>query len=406
MERKNGWQLAEQAGDATPDGVQRLLYNYRWDADLVRDDLRDYVVEHLGDAGGVLVVDETGFLKKGGKSVGVQRQYSGTAGRIENCQVGVFLTYAGAKGRTLLDRELYLPQIWAQDRERREEAGVPEDAVFWTKPQLAQVMLGRAVDSGVPFAWFTGDEVYGSDRKLRLWLEREGIPHVMAIKSNEKLWALTDKRPLPVRVDRLVSGVEESAWARCSAGNGAKGPRVYDWTAVEIRPLREPGKGHWLLARRSLAKPGELAYYVCFGPAETAWRNWYGWLGQDGPSRNASRRPRDRACPREGGGGSGPVRGAAVGRLVPAHHPGDAGPSLSGGDQASGDGTGRKGGHYGPDEDLIPMTVPEVRRLLTRLVWKESQPPDFILYWSWWRRRHQARSRQCHYKRRLSNLRL
>ena len=270
VERKNGWQLAEQAGDATPDGVQQLLYNYRWDADLVRDDLRDYVVEHLGDAGGVLVVDETGFLKKGGKSVGVQRQYSGTAGRIENCQVGVFLTYAGAKGRTLLDRELYLPQVWAEDRERRREAGVPEDAVFRTKPQLAQLMLERAVESGVPFSWFTGDEVYGSGRDLRLWLEREGIPHVMAIKSNEKLWAWTDKGPLQVRADRLVSGVEESGWVRCSAGNGAKGPRVYDWTAVEIRPLREPGKGHWLLARRSIAKPGELAYYVCFGPAETA----------------------------------------------------------------------------------------------------------------------------------------
>ena len=269
VERKNGWQLAEQAGEATPDGVQRLLYNYRWDADLIRDDLRDYVVEHLGDADGVLVVDETGFLKKGGKSVGVQRQYSGTAGRIENCQVGVFLAYAGAKGRTLLDRDLHLPQVWAQDRERREEAGVPEDAVFWTKPQLAQLMLERAADSGVPFSWFTGDEVYGSDRKLRRWLEREEIPHVMAIKSNEKLWAWTEKGPLQVRADRLASGVEESAWVRCSAGNGAKGPRVYDWTPVKIRPLREPGKGHWLLARRSLAKPGELAYYLCFGPAET-----------------------------------------------------------------------------------------------------------------------------------------
>ena len=269
VERKNGWQLAEQAGEATPDGVQRLLSTYVWDAGLVRDDLRDYVVEHLGDADGVLVVDETGFLKKGGKSVGVQRQYSGTAGRIENCQVGVFLAYAGAKGRTLLDRDLHLPQVWAQDRERREEAGVPEDAVFWTKPQLAQLMLERAADSGVPFSWFTGDEVYGSDRKLRRWLEREGIPHVMAIKSNEKLWAWTEKGPLQVRADRLASGVEESAWVRCSAGNGAKGPRVYDWTAVKIRPLREPGKGHWLLARRSLAKPGELAYYLCFGPAET-----------------------------------------------------------------------------------------------------------------------------------------
>ena len=269
VERKNGWQLAEQAGDATPDGVQRLLYNYRWDADLVRDDLGDYVVEHLGCADGVVVVDETGFLKKGDKSAGVQRQYSGTAGRIENCQVGVFLAYAGVKGRTLLDRELYLPQVWARDWERRRGAGVPDSVGFRTKPQLAQLMLGRTLESGVPFAWFTGDEVYGSDRNLRLWLEREEIAHVMAIKSNEKLWALTDRGPLQVRADRLAAGVEESAWVRCSAGNGAKGPRVYDWAAVDIRPLREPGKGHWLLARRSVAKPGELAFYVCFGPSDT-----------------------------------------------------------------------------------------------------------------------------------------
>ena len=195
VERKNGWQLAEQAGDATPCGVQHLLSTYIWDADLVRDDLRDYVVEHLGDANGVLVVDETGFLKNGNKSAGVQRQYSGTAGRIENCQIGVFLTYATAKGRTLLDRELYLPQVWADDQERREEAGVPEKAAFRTKPQLARGMLERAVESGIPLGWATGDEVYGSDRNLRLWLERRDIPHVLAIKSNEKLWAWTDKGP-------------------------------------------------------------------------------------------------------------------------------------------------------------------------------------------------------------------
>ena len=195
VERKNVWQLAEQAGDATPDGVQRLLSTYRWDADLVRDDLTGYVVEHLADAEAVLVVDETGFLKKGNKSVGVQRQYSGTAGRIENCQIGVFLAYAGSRGRTLLDRDLYLPQVWAQDRERRREGGVPEDVSFRTKPQLARLMLGRALESGVPFGWVAGDEVYGSDRNLRLWLEGEGLPHVMAVKRSEKLWALTDKGP-------------------------------------------------------------------------------------------------------------------------------------------------------------------------------------------------------------------
>ncbi len=186
MERKNGWQLAERAGDPTPDGVQRLLYNYRWDAELVRDDLKSYVIEYLADSDAVLAVDGTGFLKKGDKPVGVQRQYIGTAGRIENCQVGVFLAYASARGRTLLDRELYLPQVWADERKRSREAGVPKDVAFRTKGQLAQLMLKRAVESEVPFSWFTGDEVYGNDRNLRL-LERAGVPHVLAIKRNEKL---------------------------------------------------------------------------------------------------------------------------------------------------------------------------------------------------------------------------
>ena len=269
VERKNGWQLAEQAGDSTPYGLQRLVSTYQWDADLVRDDLRDYVVQHLGDADGVLVVDETGFLKKGDKSVGVQRQYSGTAGRIENCQIGVFLAYNSAKGRALLDRELYLPQVWVEDRERRREAGVPADAALRTKGQLAREMLERAVESEVPFGWFTADEVYGSDRNLRLWLERADVPHVLAIKRSEKLWALTELGPLQVRADRLASGAGEIAWVRLSAGNGAKGPRLYDWTALDIRPLREPGRGHWLLVRRSIAKPDEPAYYVCFGSAGT-----------------------------------------------------------------------------------------------------------------------------------------
>ena len=289
MERKNGWQLAEQAGDATPYGVQRLLSTYIWDADLVRDDLRDYVVEHLGDADGVLVVDETGFLKKGNKSAGVQRQYSGTAGRIENCQIGVFLAYAGAKGRTLLDRELYLPQVWAEDRELRREAGVPEAVGFQTKPRLAQRMLERALESGVPFGWVAGDEVYGSDRKLRLWLEGEGIGHVLVLRSNEKLWALTDEgslQSLPptrsgVRADRLASQVDESGWQRLSAGDGAKGPRVYDWAMVDIRPLREPGKGCWPGA--AWPNPGNWPTTCATARQGLPWRNWSGWLGPGGP---------------------------------------------------------------------------------------------------------------------------
>ena len=210
-----------------------------------------------------------GFSRRGTSPQGCSVQYSGTAGRIENCQVGVFLAYASAKGRTLLDRELYLPQVWAEDGERCREAGIPEDVGFQTKPRLAQRMLERALESGVPFGWVAGDEVYGNDRNLRLWLELEGIAHVLAIKSNEKLWAWTDKGPIQVRADRLASQVDESAWNRCSAGDGAKSPRVYDWALVETRPLREPGKGYWLLARRSVAKPDDLAYYVCFGPSGT-----------------------------------------------------------------------------------------------------------------------------------------
>src|SRR5262245_1181466 len=207
--------------------MQRQLNAYRCDADGVRDDLREYVVDHLGHAGGVLVADETGFVKKGAKSVGVQRQYSGTAGRIENCQVGVFLAYASAAGRAFLDRELYLPQGWADDAARREEAGIPREVVFRTKPQLAQAMLERALAAGVPAAWVTGDEVYGGDRRLRLWLEERDVPHVLAVKRTEPLVAVTG-RGLgvgQVPAGDLVAALPATAWATLSAGEGATGPR-------------------------------------------------------------------------------------------------------------------------------------------------------------------------------------
>jgi SRSO17 transposase len=267
VERKNGWQLAEQAGETTPDGMQHLLARADWDADQVRDDLRAYVVEHLGDGQAVLVVDETGFLKKGTKSVGVQRQYSGTAGRIENCQIGVFLAYASAQGRTFLDRELYLPKEWAADRARRQEAAVPASVEFRTKPQLARAMLERALDAGVPFAWVTGDEIYGGDRRLRLWLEEREVPHVLAVKSTEPLWARTSWRQVAAKT--LAAGIAAADWERLSAGEGAKGPRVYDWARVPIRALPESGWDYWLLVRRSVADPTDLAYYVCFCPTGT-----------------------------------------------------------------------------------------------------------------------------------------
>src|SRR5215212_8040276 len=187
VERQNGWQLAEAAGDRTPDGMQDFLSRMRWDAEAVRDDLRAYVVEHLGDPGAVLVLDETGFVKKGTKSAGVQRQYSGTAGRIENCQIGVFLAYATPAGRTLLDRELYLPQSWTEDRERCREAGISDEVGFATKPELAETMLHRALDAGVPAAWVTGDEAYGQVSALRRRLDERGMSYVLAVPSNQRV---------------------------------------------------------------------------------------------------------------------------------------------------------------------------------------------------------------------------
>jgi SRSO17 transposase len=270
VERKNGWQLAEYAGEQTPDGMQRLLSTAKWDADAVRDDLRDYVVEYLGASEAILVIDETGFLKKGTKSVGVKRQYSGTAGRIENCQIGVFLSYASPKGYSFLDRELYLPKEWAADAERRKEAGVPEQVIFATKPQLAQQMLQRAKEAGVPAAWVTGDEVYGGDRHLRMWLEEQEQPFVLAIACDEPLWCNVGAGPEQRRADELVRMLNPSCWQRLSAGEGAKGPRLYDWARGRLCRLAEPQWEHWLLVRRNISNPKELAYYVVFAPAETS----------------------------------------------------------------------------------------------------------------------------------------
>ncbi|MCA1695282.1 MAG: IS701 family transposase [Actinobacteria bacterium] len=265
-ERKNGWTLAEQAGNETPDAMQRLLNHADWDADAVRDDLRDYVTEYLAEDAAVLVIDETGFLKKGTKSAGVARQYSGTAGRIENCQVGVFLAYAASAGRTFIDRELYLPKAWTEDRERCAEAGIGPDVEFATKPALALGMLTRALDAGVPAGWVAGDEVYGQHSGLRRALEERGMSYVLAVPVNQHVIATIDGYPADTRVDVLSAAVNESDWSRLSAGVGAKGPRLYDWARIPIRPLSEPGR-YWLLVRRRLTD-GELAHYLCFCPTD------------------------------------------------------------------------------------------------------------------------------------------
>jgi SRSO17 transposase len=270
-ERKNSWTLSERAGDATPDGMQRLLSTTDWDPDLVRDDLQAYVVQHLGDPDGVLIIDETGFLKKGTRSAGVSRQYSGTAGRIENCQIGVFLTYATPAGRTFLDRELYLPKGWTEDRDRCADAGIGADVDvdFATKPEQAMLMLQRAVTNKVPARWVTGDEVYGQHFKLRGKIEELGLAYVLAVPVNQHVIAAGPRENQEFRADVLIAALPAQAWRTRSAGKGAKGDRLYDWARTPIHGLNFPDSNYWLLARRSRADAIGLAYYLCHAPART-----------------------------------------------------------------------------------------------------------------------------------------
>jgi len=273
LERKNGWTLAERAGETGPDGMQRLLRRADWDVDGVRDDVRDYVIERLGDPGGVLIADETGFIKKGIRSAGVQRQYSGTAGRTENCQIGTFLAYASVHGHALIDRELYLPQSWAEDRDRCQAAGIPAEVEFTTKPRQAKVMISRAIAASVPFSWFTADEVYGQAKYLQAWLEDQDVFYVMAIRRSDTCTTASGEQ----RADALIAAAPARAWQQISVGPGAHGLREFHWARVPVRTAtRRPGRGHWLLARRSLSDPTDIAYYACYGPrrsstADLAW---------------------------------------------------------------------------------------------------------------------------------------
>jgi SRSO17 transposase len=264
VERKNSWQLAEQAGDPAPYAVQHLLGRAQWSADAVRDDLRAYVIKHLADLECVLILDETGFLKKGNKSAGVARQYSGTAGRIENCQIGVFLVYASSKGRTFLDRELYLPKAWADDRVRCEAAAIPEEARFATKLQLGRRMLQRAFAADVKAKWVAGDSVYGNDSQMRSWLDQRRQAYVLGVTAQLRLW--TDEQRQWAR--DVVRGWPDSKWRQLSCGAGSKGKRIYEWARMVIRKC-DDGWQRWLLARRSLSDPNEVSYYVVGGPKQT-----------------------------------------------------------------------------------------------------------------------------------------
>jgi len=261
-ERKNGWQMAEQMGEATPYKIQQFLYRGTWNADEVRDCLYGYVTEELGDPEGVLVVDETGFLKQGKKSAGVKRQYSGTAGRIENCQIGVFLTYASPKGYTMLDRELYIPQEWATDKERRKAAGIPADLQFRTKPEMALDMIERTDGAGVPYKWVTGDCVYGEYYQLRQSLEENNKGYVMAVSGKACVWMGCQQ----VRVSVMIAFLQTDNWIRLNVGSGTKGERIYDWLMFDINtPSDLPGQRK-LLFRRSISKPDEICAYLCYSP--------------------------------------------------------------------------------------------------------------------------------------------
>jgi SRSO17 transposase len=383
LPRKNCWTLAEHAGDSTPDGMQHLLARAVWDTDGVGADLRDYVVAHLADPAAVLVIDETGDVKKGSRTVGVQRQYTGTAGRIENAQVAVYLTYSAAAGHALIDRELYLPRSWTDDPTRCAAVGVPTDVGFATKPALATAMLARALDAGVPAAWVAGDEVYGADPDLRAALETHGVGYVLAIAGNRRLPTAAG----PLRADVLAAALPRRAWQRLSAGPGAKGQRYYDWAWLDL-PASEPCAGPgcwWLLIRRS-RRTGELAFYRCYAPTPVRLAALVAVAGRRWTVEESF----------QGGKGLAGLDEHQVRRWLPwrrwtllamlahallvvlAAHEHAAAP---------------------PPAGLIPLTCNELQRLLTRLVVEPARRPADPHAWSEWRRRHQHRARVSHYRR-------
>jgi SRSO17 transposase len=378
LPRKNCWTLAEHAGHTTPDSLQHLLTRAKWDADAVRDDMRDFVVDHLGTDDVVLVVDETGDLKKGTRTVGVQRQYTGTAGRIENSQVAVYLAYATPQGHTGIDRELYLPRSWTQDGDRCRAAGIPEDIAFATKPQLAARMIHRALDAGIRASWVTGDEVYGGNPHLRTSLEERRIGYVMAVACSDQITTRAGR----IRADAVAAKLPKRAWQRLSAGTGAKGHRYYDWALADITDTR-PGYRHLLIRRNR--RTGELAFYRTYSPTtvtlaalvKVAGRRWtveetfQAGKGLAGLDEHQVRR--------------WPSWHRWVTLAMLAH-------AFLAAVRAA-----ERAREPAPDE-LIPLTCNEIQHLFTILT-QATRTSAHRLRWSTWRRRHQARARTCHYRR-------
>ena len=382
LPRVNCWTVAEHAGERCPRGMQRLLSEAAWDEAGMRDDLRGYVLEHFADPGAVLVVDETGDVKKGTATVGVQRQYTGTAGRTENAQVAVYLAYAAPAGSAFIDRALYLPRSWTSDPARCRAAGIPQDTAFATKPALATEMITRALDAGTPAGWVAADEVYGQDPQLRAELARRGLGYVLAIRKSDQV--LTPAGPLPAA--ELARRLPARAWQRLSAGPGARGPRWYDWALIEAAdPAVTKGQGpHWLLIRRRISD-GELAFYRARAPrpvplallvhvAGSRWKVEDGFAGGKELAALDEHQVRTWVSWH---------RWTILALLAHA--------LLS---VLASQAAGRPG-----DRQLIPLTRHEIRRLLTGLS-RQLAEPATQLHWSRWRRRHQATARACHYRKR------
>lgn len=390
LQIKTCWQLAEQAGHARPDAMQRLLHRAKWDADAVRDDVRQVVVDRLGDPDGVLVVDETGDLKKGVHTVGVQRQYTGTAGRIENAQVGVFLAYASRHGHALIDRRVYLPKSWTDDRARCEQAGIPEDVVFATRSELAADMITAAVKAAVPTRWVAADEAYGNNTRLRGELRKLRLGYVLAVSCDHLV--PIDGAKIRCRADRLAADLPATAWTRRSAGDGSKGPRFYDWAwLADVGVDGDPSDDgrHSLLIRRNHTT-GELAFYRCWAPGPVTLAQFVRvagvrWIVEESFQAGKGQVGLDQHQVRRWTSWHRFTTLALAALAVLAICTADA-----------------RTADRGTQPDMIDLTVNEIRRLINVLLIRPTRSITYRLRWSNWRRRHQARARRAHYARRLN----
>jgi len=383
LDRKNCWTIAEHRGESTPDGLQHLLARAKWDADAVRDDLRGYVVDNFGDPGAILVVDETGDVKKGTHSVGVQRQYTGTAGRVENAQVAVYLTYAAPAGHALIDRALYLPKSWTDDTDRCAAAGVPAETTFATKPALAAQMVTRTVQAGVPASWVAGDEVYGADPTLRKTIRGHGLGYVLQVAANRRVPTAAG----PVRVDRLPALIPSWAWQRYSAGAGSKGHRYYSWAwiAIDAEDPDDIGQHHVLIRRND--STGELTYHRCYSPRPVPLKTLVTVAGQRWRIEESFQ-----AAKTLTGLDQHQVRSWT------SWHRWTTLAMLAHAFLAVATAAERR--HTPTPAGLIELTVNEFRRLFDALLLTATRTIDTLLAWSRWRRRHQHRARECHYRRR------